>query len=297
MSEIDILRLLEKSVFLSKGTRIQRLSKSPVKVLNSKILEIIALWLRKPFLMKTKTFWGEEMLVIIPESVSVSIYRYGLFEEGLTRIVLKYLKPGMTFFDVGAHFGYFTLLSSIIVGNSGQVHSFEPTPSTFEILKANVSKKQNVSLNNCAVLSKRKNVFLNDYGVRYSAYNSIYEARLPKKILTKLETNKYQVQSISIDDYIDTNDVMPDFIKIDAESSEHEILLGMEKTIQIFRPIISIEVGDINVNRAPGSRELMSSIIKKGYDAHKFGNGGILPHYFIHEKYQYDNVLFLPRQK
>lgn len=55
-------------------------------------------------------------MVVIAELVSLFIYRYGFFEEGLTNIFLHYLKPGMTFFDIGAHFGYFTLLGSALVG-------------------------------------------------------------------------------------------------------------------------------------------------------------------------------------
>ena len=55
-------------------------------------------------------------------------FPYGFFGEGLTRMLLSHLKPEMTFIDVGAQLGYFTLLASWLVGESGHVHSFEPTP-------------------------------------------------------------------------------------------------------------------------------------------------------------------------
>jgi predicted methyltransferase len=119
------------------------------------------------------------MFVIILEFVSLHIYRYGFFEEGLTRMIMKYLKHGMTFFDIGTHFGYYTLLASFLVSEEGQVHSFEPTPSTFEILKANVSNKNNVILNNKAVFSERRNIAMNDYGIKYSAFNSLYNRLSP----------------------------------------------------------------------------------------------------------------------
>ena len=294
MNNINLIKLFDKAVFLSKGTRIQRLMKSPIKLPFSKFLAIVALLFEKSFRIEVKTFWGEKMLVILPEVVSLSIYRYGLFEEGLSRMVLEHLKTGMTFFDIGAHFGYFTLLSSFIVGNKGQVHAFEPTPSSFSILKSNISNKDNVVLNNSAVLSKRKIVFINDYDIKYSAFNSIYNARLPQDILPKLKVKKHEVQSVSIDDYVENNSIIPNFIKIDAEGSEYEILIGMEKTIHKFKPIITIEVGDMGVKDVPASKDLINFLVNKGYKCYEFKEGKILQQALKDKQYQYDNILFLP---
>lgn len=262
-------------------------------MLYSKILEFIVLWLKNPIRIKTKTFWNEEMTILIPEVVSLSLCKYGFFEEGLTRMVLEYLKPSMIFFDIGAHFGYFTLLSSILVGNEGQIHSFEPTPSTFDILKVNVSNKHNIFLNNLAVFSERKIVLINDYGTKYSAFNSIYNSRLSQDI-HQSEIKKYEVESISIDDYVEHNGVIPNFIKIDVESSEYEVLLGMEKTIAKFHPVISIEVGDMGVKDIPTSKNLINFLVNKGYQPYEFKDGKILQHALKKNQYPYDNILFLP---
>ena len=106
------------------------------------------------------------MTVAFPEPVSLLLYRYGYFEEELTSMVLEYLKPGMTFFDVGTHFGYFTLLASSTVGERGAVHSFEPTPSTFKVLRENVSGRANVRVFNVAMYSEEGQLPFNDYGLR-----------------------------------------------------------------------------------------------------------------------------------
>jgi len=123
-SKEELEKLLEKCLDICKGNKIQKLLKVPKGIVVSKIMEEIAFCLKKPIRCKVKTFWGEEMLVIIPEVVSLNIYRYRFFEEDLTKMILEYLKPGMTFFDIGAHFGYYTLLASFIVGEKGIVHSF-----------------------------------------------------------------------------------------------------------------------------------------------------------------------------
>ncbi|GAH14229.1 unnamed protein product, partial [marine sediment metagenome] len=133
----NLIESLKRAVSISKATRAQKLKKVPVRLIYSKILELINRWLDKPFKVKAKTFWGEEMFLIIPEVVSLSIYRYGFHEENLTKMISEYLKPGMTFFDIGAHFGYFTMLVSYIVGEKGMVHSFEPISNTYEVLIQN----------------------------------------------------------------------------------------------------------------------------------------------------------------
>lgn len=292
-NNINLIKLLEKSIFFSKGTRIEKVKKSPIKLPYSKILELFAQWSDIPLIVKAKIFWNENMRVVIPEFVSLCIYRYGFFEEGLTRMILKYLKPGMTFFDIGAHFGYFTLFGSFLVGNEGQVHSFEPTLSSFNVLKTNVLNKDNVILNNCAVFSKRKTILINDYGIKYSAFNSIYGARLPQYITSKIKLQKYEIKTISIDEYVESKGVRPDFIKIDAESSEYEILLGMEETITKFQPMISIEVGDIGVNDVPRSNDLIDFLINRGYQPYEFRADKIYKHE-IKNAFNYTNILFVP---
>ncbi len=292
----SLYKRLEHAISRSRGTRFIKVKKAPLNLTHSKILELITSLFNKSVKVKAKTFWGEDLLVVIPELVSLAIYRYRFFEEGLTKMLLKYLSPGMTFFDIGAHFGYFTMLGSKIVGKKGQVHSFEPTPSSFNILKTNVSKKDNVFLNKCAVFSERKTIIINDYGIKYSASNSIYTARLSQTTISRLKLKKHKIKAISIDTYVEKNDLRPDFVKIDAESSEYKILMGMKKTINKFHPIISIEVGDIGVNDIPSSKDLVHFLINKGYKPYEFKKGNIIEHNLKHEEYQYDNILFLPNK-
>lgn len=289
----DLIKSLEKAVYISKGTRFQRLEKIPLRILYSRFSELIFRWFGKTIKIKTKTFWGENMNIVIPEIVSFHIYRYGFFEEDLTKMILEYLKPGMIFIDIGTHFGYFTLLGLFLVGSKGQVHSFEPTPSTFKILNSNVLNYKNVVLNNLAVISKKTTISINDYGVKYSAHNSICNARLSQDIILKLKPKKYEIKTISIDEYVEKYDIKPDFIKIDAESAEYEILIGSERTINRLKPIISIEVGDYNVQGIPSSRELIEWLSGKGYRPYEYKEGKIVPH-IIRESYESNNIIFLP---
>jgi FkbM family methyltransferase len=62
----------------------------------------------------------------------------GVYEPQETELVTMILEPGMTFVDVGAHWGYFTLIAAARVGLAGTVISLEPDPRSFARLRVNV---------------------------------------------------------------------------------------------------------------------------------------------------------------
>jgi FkbM family methyltransferase len=293
--ENSLFGLFKKSVALSKGSPLQKLIKVPQRIFFSKALEFICLLFKRSCKIQVKTFWKDKMVVIIPEAVSLSVCQYGYTEEGLTDIVLNKLKPGMIFFDIGAHFGYFSLLASLVVGNGGQVHSFEPTLTSFNILKENISGKKNVFLNNCAVFSEKKTIFFNDYGLRYAAFNSLFTPRLPQNELPGIKNKTYAVECIPIDSYVEANGVLPDFVKIDAESAEYQILQGMEKTIKKCSPMITVEVGDLTQG-VTLSRNIIEFLVSKDYQPYEYKEGRIELHVVKDGLYKYDNLLFLPRE-
>lgn len=256
------------------GQRFQKLKERPVHVIYGKLLFLAAKYLNRPIMVKAKTFWGDEMFVYFPEAVSYNIYNHGFYDPCVTRTLLDYLRPEMTFLDIGAHVGYFTLLASEIVGEKGRVHSFEPTPSTFQVLKTNTLSRINVRINNCALFSKEGSLYLNDYGIQYFYLNSLYEIHNMINFLSK--PIKTMVRGISVDKYVSDNHIIPDFIKIDAESAEYEIILGMEETLTKFKPFLIIEGGfrsefilgvDFLIGKGYVSRDLENErIINKGED-------------------------------
>ena len=122
---------------IHRGSWVSKLRHGNMSLLYSKLLELTLKGLGRSITRKARLVWGDEMTVVYPEIASLGISRYGFFAEGLTRLLLSHLKPGMAFLDVGAQLGYFTMLAAWLVGETGQVHSFEPTPSTFELLNLN----------------------------------------------------------------------------------------------------------------------------------------------------------------
>lgn len=294
-TEFDRLtNLLNLCVEKNNGNPFQRTLKQPLRLLWSKLLEKNCLASTKTKEMKARLFWGEDMNVVFPEIVSCFLYRYGFFEPDLTKIVMKYLKPGQTFFDVGTHFGYYSMLASKIVGNEGQVHGFEPTIGTYKIVDSNLGLKSNVTLNNVAAWSEETTLKFTDYGVQWSAFNSLYGAKLDNSIVAKMSPNDYDVKAISIDRYVDESGVRPDFIKIDAENAEYDILKGMTTTLRDIRPIITLEVGDVNEGEFKNSSACVHFLVDHNYKVLELQDGELREHK-IDKKYSHTNLLFIPQ--
>ena len=163
------------------------------------------------------------------------------YEKQTTELFERIVKPGMVVFDVGAHVGYYTLLAARQIGETGEVHAFEPEPSNYNLLTQNVefNNYQNVVCVN-KVVSKdtgSKELFLTslDNG-RYSIYNH----GLPKK-------RSVLAQSISLDDYVSEKNLTKiDLIKVDVEGAETDVLNGAAKLLS------NLNVGNVIIEFNPG---------------------------------------------
>lgn len=278
------------------STRIGKLRRAPVKTATIKAASLTCRGLRTTLSVRGKTFWGSKIRVVLPEQVSEQILACGLFEPSVTAFMLKALRLGDVFFDVGAHFGYFSLLGAWLTGPNGQVHSFEPMPVTFRVLADNTSTIRSVSLNQLAVWSQNANLNMKDFGPRLSAFNSVYHPRMDNRFSKIAPVRTFGVRAITLDHYFHEMKVTPNFIKIDAESAEHEIIRGMHRILTYGRPTVSIEVGDFDLVGVPTSAELLASIMDYGYSPFHFSDGLIRPHHLL-QHYSYDNILLVPTEQ
>jgi hypothetical protein len=64
-----------------------------------------------------------------------------MYDYYIVKYCQQFIKPGMVVVDVGAHIGYYTWIFSELVGPSGKVISYEPSPENFPILVHNIKKK------------------------------------------------------------------------------------------------------------------------------------------------------------
>jgi FkbM family methyltransferase len=239
-------------------------------------------YIAEPVKVKAQTFWGATMSVMLPEVVSGQIVSEGYFEKHETLVLLQRLRPGMVFFDVGAHVGYFSLLASHLVGETGQVHSFEPTPRTFRLLADNAKNHPNMTVNNVAVYSHADELVFNDFGAMNFAFNSFFPARVPGG--RAVPEVKHRIQTVALDEYVEKTGAKPHMIKIDAESAEYQIIDGMKNTLRTCRPFFMIEVGDLDLPGVRACSEIVEFACSHGYRPLMFEDGELKPH-ALRERY------------
>jgi FkbM family methyltransferase len=169
------------------------------------------------------------------------------FEQELLEQLDSYMNENSVVLDIGANVGNHTVYwSRVSCGGKGvrRVYSFEPISSTFAILK------RNFELNG---LDKDR-VVLNNVGLgRRESLASVIAYDYKNIGGTILETdNNGAIRIISLDEYLASGafkDKKIDFVKIDVEGFEEDVLVGARKTLDTHSPIIWIEAWKNNFEK------------------------------------------------
>lgn len=275
-----------KKESLSKLSKYKRAEKDPKILILFFFPWFIAKYIR-PIKVNYKTLWGDKMKFYLPEgNVLVS---KGFFELNLFNFFLNFIKEGDVVVDIGAHVGSYTKLSSRLVGDSGKVYAFEPTPRTFKTLWENTRYDKNIITNNFALLDEERNISFEDYGPKYSYFNG-FKKRTDKEV-SLLESKKIEVQAITLDNYFLKNKIdRCDFIKIDAEGAESLILKGASNVLGNIKPVISIEVGG-GMEWLKNNQDSIEILLSKGYLMFEINKEGYLYEHIKKDFYIYDNLI------
>lgn len=174
----------------------------------------------------------------------------GYWESWLSQFMARYVKPGWTVADLGANYGYYTLLLADLVGPAGKVIAIEPNPDAATLC--------------------RRSVFLNGFG----AWTDIHEVAasntdegmatlvVPRSMtggaaLTEVACFNYpdainvEVPLTTLDTLL-ANEQHIDFMKIDVEASEERIIAGMEAIFARSRPAMVLEFNPARYRDAAG---------------------------------------------
>ena len=166
----------------------------------------------------------------------------GDFEIAETRFVEQYLQPGMTVLDIGAHHGYYSLLASASVGKSGKVVAFEPS------VRERGKLRHHLELNHCEnVTVEEFAVGANDGRAEFFVVQGIETGcNSLRPPIGAERTKKSDVAIKCLDAYTAEHGLSEiDFIKMDVEGGELEVLRGAERLLERKpRPVILCEVQD-----------------------------------------------------
>jgi FkbM family methyltransferase len=156
------------------------------------------------------------------------------YEASSFEFFKKHAKPGATIIDIGAHIGLYSVFFYKLM--KGKVYSFEPTPSTVEVLRKTIhinNADNNIIVTQAAVSEKPGVATFYSNDIDVSTSNSLVDVDLGDNTT---RAGAYEVEVLSTDYFRSQNKLTVDFIKIDAEGVELEVLKGARETFLQDRP-------------------------------------------------------------
>jgi len=188
---------------------------------------------------------GIKFEVDISEGIDLSLFLFGNFQKHVTKSRLLTIPADATIIDVGANFGVMSLQFAQLAPQ-GKVFAFEPTHYALSKLQ------RNLELN--PELASRITV-INSFVSASSVQNANIKAYSSWKVDGERASDMHPehqgaaksaegVGSVSINDFCKNEQLTRlDFIKIDTDGHEYEVLQGAAEALARFRPQIIFEIG------------------------------------------------------
>ena len=233
----------------------------------------------------------------------VSRYYYTGFDEEIQEIALleSLMKDAKVFFDIGAFNGLF----SIALGKKCpklQVHCFEPHPANFERTKHNaaINKLDNVCLHHMGISDKAG--VLDFYIPQDKSMTTIssFDASFYNRH-SGAQPTRHAVATTSLDFFCEEKEIYPQFIKIDVEGHEYEVLNGAKHVIEAHRPTILCEIFTMQFDddgmfqaSLPKVYNLNETVKNLGYDIYMIEGGQLKPVPSLNINNAGRNFLFIP---
>jgi FkbM family methyltransferase len=186
----------------------------------------------------------------VSDLMTRSMFWSGSYQDDVLSSLALTIRLGDVVFDVGAHYGLMTIYASKLVGQTGKVIAFEPSPRNHQVLirHCRLNECQNVTVEALGLLDKQGE--FDFYMTTAHSWNSTFDAAFADQ----QSHDKTTVTADTLDAYIERTGLRPSLLKIDTEGTELECLIGGERTLRAVQPAIIIEYNSLSQAR-PGHEE------------------------------------------
>jgi FkbM family methyltransferase len=179
----------------------------------------------------TRTIFSHKMYLDTRDIIiSPQLLLDGYWEPWITNVLLGELRSGMNIIEIGSNVGYYSLIISSKIGNTGRLFAFEANPDIYQILLDNIEINgfyNRVTVEKKAVIDKVEKIAFQK--LTKAATSKVVEYSKVNQDSEELEIIK--VDATSLDQYFNNKDIKIDLIKMDAEGSEPRIFEGMKNLI------------------------------------------------------------------
>lgn len=212
--------------------------------------------------------------------------------NGEYNLIQHVIKSGDILFDVGANVGNWTRYI-VTINPHVHIHAFEPMPKIFEILQQNFNTS-NVILHNLAI---GKDIGLKDFYI-YAGNPGLVECSslYLRPVLAHVLGQKINVKITNLDTFCDEHQINHiDFLKIDTEGAEKEVLLGAQRLLKEKAiTLIQFEYGGTYIDAHITLQQIYEILTSNDYSLFRIISGGLIQINDWHsglETYDYANYV------
>ena len=149
---------------------------------------------------------------------------------------------GDSVLEVGSHIGYLTQYFEFLAGDSGHILAVEPTPNSLYYLKKNVCPKTIIIEKAASDRCGEVEFFIEEFGGFTNSLVSEF-TQTQNKLHQKFQNINSDISSIKVktdtlDNICFQNNFLPNFVKIDVEGAEYEVLLGAKHILKDVRALM-----------------------------------------------------------
>ena len=217
-----------------------------------------------------KVFAGLENKI---ESVLLS-NNYKNYDLSNFTAIEKLTNHGDVCLDIGANIGIYSLIFAKLSGNCQNVHSFEPVNhirSKF-ILNSRLNNFDNININPFALGAKTEVINMNQ--VKKGIFRGGTSSFIKNENWESLNKEDFEIVPVKVktlDNYVEEKNLDKlNFIKIDVEGFEWNVLQGGKKTLESFKPYILMEYDFKRHNNQQKPQEYKEFFEGIGYEAYEF---------------------------
>lgn len=217
---------------------------------------------------------GMKVKVFLGDMIGCHIWHSGWYEPHLVEALRPFLTPEVTFFDLGANIGQYTLLAAPLVQ---EVHSFEPFVETYKLLEWNVQHNRlaNVHLNKFAISDRTGEALIYEGDASNIGSTSLGRSDAESG-------RQHPIRTITLDEYVFGSDLhsrlKKTILKMDIEGAEMAALRGASQFLDL-KPIIFLEAIDELQKKFGNSVEDLKSLLRdRGYTLRSLTEKGLAPY-------------------
>jgi FkbM family methyltransferase len=216
---------------------------------------------------------GLRVTMYLGNDMSLCLYVAGTYEPNEFMFLGQVLRPGMTFIDVGANDGLYTLFASSRVGVTGRVVALEPSSREFARLQRNLRLN---GLTNVAALRQAASDRSGVASLRLAEFGHEGLNTLGEFAYSIEQQASEEVSLITLDSLIASQNLSRvDFLKMDVEGGELNALKGAQSVLATHKPLILIEIVEAALKHQGASRDSVLDFLQSfGYRFLIFGPNG-----------------------